>query len=223
VIFAQGPESWIWWSWVASHTDDIVDALRQHVVFTVVAVGAGLLLSLPLAVVAHQWRWLLGPVLGTAGILYTIPSLAAFALLVPYTGLTTLTALVPLVTYTLFILVRSTTAGLDAVPPDVLDAADGMGFRRARRLLRVELPLALPAIVAGVRLATVTTVGLVTITSLITYGGLGRLIYDGFSRDFRTPLVVGAVLSVALAVVADLLLALLGRLLTPWTRTRGAL
>ena len=222
MILAQGPESWVWWSWVGDHTGEILDALREHVVLTAAAVGLGLALSLPLAVAAHRWRWLLGPSLVVAGMLYTIPALAAFALLVPWTGLEPATALIPLTAYTLFILVRSTVAGLDGVPPDVLDAADGMGYQRGRRLLTVELPLALPVILAGVRLATVTTIGLVTVTSLITFGGLGRLIYDGFARDFRTPLVVGAVLSIALAVAADLLLAGFGRLVAPWARVRGA-
>lgn len=220
-MILAGPDSWIWWEWVGDHTDDIWSALREHVILTAVAVGVGFVISLPVGIVAQRQRWLLGPTLVVAGVLYTIPSLAAFALLVPYTGLTLTTALIPLVTYTLFILVRATVLGLDGVPPSVLDAADGMGLRRGRRLLQVELPLAVPSIVAGLRLATVTTVGLVTITSLITYGGLGRLIYDGFFRSFRTPLVVGTVLSIALAVAADLLLAGVGRLLTPWARRRA--
>jgi osmoprotectant transport system permease protein len=173
---------------------------------------------LPLSIAAQRWRWLAPPVYGLSGILYTIPSLAAFVLLVPYTGFSRTTALIPLVTYTLFIFVRSIVTGLDGVPRAVLDAADGMGFGRTRRLVRVELPLALPSIVAGLRLATVTTVGLVTVTAIITYGGLGQLIYDGLNRNFRTPLVVGTVLSVVLAVVLDLGITVAGRLATPWTR-----
>jgi osmoprotectant transport system permease protein len=215
-------DSWIWWAWVGDHLDDIGSALREHVVLTVVSVGLGLVLSLPLAVLAQRHRVLLGPTLAVAGLLYTIPSLAAFALLVPWTGLSSTTAVIPLTAYTMFILVRSVVTGLDGVPPEVLDSADGMGFTAGRRLLRVELPLALPSILAGVRLATVTTIGLVTITSLITLGGLGQLIYDGFRRDFRTPLVVGIVLSVALAVAADLGIVALGKVLMPWSRRRGA-
>jgi osmoprotectant transport system permease protein len=221
-VVLAGADSWIWWAWVGDHLDDIGSALREHVVLTVVSVGLGLLISLPLAVLAHRRRGLLAPTLAVAGLLYTIPSLAAFAMLVPWTGLTATTAVIPLTTYTLFILVRSVVLGLDGVPPEVLDAADGMGFRPSRRLLRVELPLALPSILAGLRLATVTTVGLVTVTSIITLGGLGELIYDGFRRDFRTPLVVGIALSVALAVAADLAIVGAGKLLMPWSRQRGA-
>jgi osmoprotectant transport system permease protein len=216
-----GPNGWLWWSWVSGHTDVIADALREHIELTVVAVVLGLALSLPLALAAQRWRPLLAPVLAISGILYTVPSLAAFMILVPYTGLTRTTALIPLTTYTLFILVRSVVVGLDGVPPAVLDAADGMGYRRRRRLLTVELPLALPSILAGLRLATVTTVGLVTVTALITYGGLGKLIYDGFGRNFRTPITVGIILSVLLAVGLDLLIAGVGRLATPWTRRRA--
>jgi osmoprotectant transport system permease protein len=207
---------------VGDHLDDIGSALREHILLTVLAVGIGFAVSLPVALAAHRWRLLLGPTLGVAGVLYTVPSLAAFMLLVPWTGLTLTTALIPLVTYTLFILVRSIVAGLDGVPPAVLDAADGMGLTRIQRLVRVELPIAMPSVLAGLRLATVTTIGLVTVTALITYGGLGQLIYDGFGRSFKTPIVVGTVLSVALAVVADLVLAALGRLAMPWSRRRAA-
>lgn len=221
MTLAAASDGWLWWPWVSDHTDDILAALREHVELTVVAVVAGLVVSVPLAVAAHRWRWLRGPTLLVAGILYTIPSLAAFALLIPYTGLSRTTALLPLVAYTLFILVRAVLTGLDGVDRAVLDAADGMGYRRWRRLVRVELPLALPSIVAGLRLATVTTVGLVTVTSLITYGGLGQLIYDGFGRNFRTPVTVGVVLSVLLAVMLDLLIAGGARLAMPWTRRRS--
>lgn len=222
MTFAAGADGWLWWSWVGDHTDDIVAALREHLVLTVVAVVLGIVVSLPLALAAQRWRILLAPTLAIAGVLYTIPSLAAFMLLVPYTGLTRTTALIPLVTYTVFIIVRSVITGLDAVDPAVLDAADGMGYPRRRRLWRVELPLALPTILAGIRLATVTTVGLVTVTALIGYGGLGGLIYDGFGRNFKTPVTVGIVLSVVLAIVLDLAIAGIGRLAAPWTRRARA-
>ncbi len=154
--------------------------------------------------------------------LYTIPSVALLALLLPITGTGRTPAVIALTLYSLAILVRNIVEGLRGVPLDVLDAADGMGYTRRRRLLRVELPLALPAIVGGIRLATVSTIGLVTITFIVDQGGLGRFIQDGYQRDFHTPLVVGIVLSVALAVVADLLLVRLERLVTPWrTRARG--
>jgi len=215
-------DSWIWWAWVGDHLPQIWSALREHILLTVVAVVLGFVISVPLALGAYRWRVLMAPTLGAAGVLYTIPSLAAFMLLVPWTGLTLTTAIIPLTTYTLFIFVRSIVAGLDGVPPAVLDAADGMGLTRGQRLVRVELPLALPSIFAGLRLATVTTIGLVTVTALITYGGLGELIYDGFNRSFKTPIVVGTALSVALAVAADVLLAGLGRVAMPWTSRRAS-
>jgi osmoprotectant transport system permease protein len=209
-------DPWLRWDWVGSHTDAILGDLGQHVELTVIAVGAGLLVAIPIGVLAWRYRGTRGPVLGLAGGLYTIPSLALFAMLVPWTGLTVLTSEIGLVSYTLLILVRNIVVGLDGVPAEVRDAATGMGYRPLRQLLGVELPLALPVIVAGLRIATVTTIGLITVTSLIGEGGLGALIYDGLLRDFKTPLVVGSVLSVALAVVADVTLALVQRLLTPW-------
>lgn len=209
-------DPWIRWDWVGNHVDLILADLMQHVELTGIAVGVGLLVAIPIGVLAWRYRTSRGPVLGLAGGLYTIPSLALFALLVPWTGLTVLTAEIGLVAYTLLILVRNIVVGLDGVPPDVRDAAIGMGYRPLRQLLRVELPLALPVIIAGLRIATVTTIGLITITALIGEGGLGQLLYDGLQRDFKTPLVVGATLSVALAVVADLLLAGVQRVLTPW-------
>ena len=209
-------EPWIRWNWVGGHVDLILGDLGQHVELTVIAVGAGLLIAIPIGVLAWRYRGSRAPVLGLAGAVYTIPSLALFALLVPWTGLTVLTAEIGLVSYTLLILVRNIVVGLDGVPAEARDAALGMGYRPLRQLLRVELPLALPVIIAGLRIATVTTIGLITITALIGEGGLGQLLYDGLQRDFRTPLVVGSVLSVALAVVADLSLALVQRLLTPW-------
>lgn len=209
-------DPWIRWDWVGDHIDLILGDLGQHVELTAIAVGIGLLVAIPIGVLAWRYRGSRGPVLGLAGALYTIPSLALFALLVPWTGLTVLTAEIGLVAYTLLILVRNIVVGLDGVPADVRDAAVGMGYRPMRQLLRVELPLAVPVIIAGLRIATVTTIGLITITALIGEGGLGQLLYDGLQRDFRTPLVVGATLSVALAVVADLTLALVQRLLTPW-------
>ena len=209
-------DPWVRWDWVGNHVDLILGDLGQHVELTAIAVGVGLLIAIPIGVLAWRYRGSRGPVLGVAGGLYTIPSLALFALLVPWTGLTVLTAEIGLVAYTLLILVRNIVVGLDGVPADVRDAAVGMGYRPYRQLLRVDLPLALPVIVAGLRIATVTTIGLITITALIGEGGLGQLLYDGLQRDFKTPLVVGAVLSVALAVVADLALALIQRLLTPW-------
>lgn len=206
------------WDWVADHGDDIVAATRQHVELTLIAVALGLLISFPLGLAARKWRRSAGPILGLTGVLFTIPSLALFALLVPLTGLSRTTSEIGLVGYTLLILVRNIVAGLDGVPEDVREAAQGMGFRPLAQLVRVEIPLALPAIVAGIRIATVTTIGLVTVTGLIGQGGLGAFIIEGINRDFRTPLVVGSVCSIALAVVADVALAGAARLLAPWSR-----
>ncbi|HWH34122.1 MAG TPA: ABC transporter permease [Acidimicrobiales bacterium] len=211
-------EPWVDWDWVGAHGEEIIDLLGDHVTLTAAAVSAGLILSFPLALAVRRWRRWQGPVLSATGALYAIPSLALFALLLPWTGLTRTTALIALISYTLLILVRNIVAGLDGVAPEVTEAATAMGMHPLLRLVRVELPLALPAVVAGVRVATVTIVGLVTVAALIGHGGLGQLILDGLNRDFRTPLVVGSVLSVALAAAADVALVGVQRLLTPWAR-----
>jgi osmoprotectant transport system permease protein len=157
------------------------------------------------------------------GILYTIPSLAAFALLIPFTGLSPLTAFIPLTSYTLLILFRNIVAGFQAVPREVLEAADGMGYRGRERLVRVELPLAVPLMFAGIRLAAVTLIGLATVVSILgsTFGGLGQLITEGLQTFFPTKYVAGGVLAVLLAFVVDFLLVRLERLVTPWARARA--
>jgi osmoprotectant transport system permease protein len=211
-------DPWVNWDWVSTHIPLVLDALQQHITLTVIAVLAGLAISIPLGIAAHRWRPLRNPLLGAFGILYTIPSIALFALFVPYTGLTATTAEIGLISYTLLILARNVVVGLEAVPPEVLDAADGMGYRPFSRLLRIELPLAVPAIMAGIRVATVTTIGLVTITAVIGEGGLGQLILKGLIENFHTPLVVATVLSIFMAFVADLALAGVQRLAVPWSR-----
>ncbi|HYM49722.1 MAG TPA: ABC transporter permease [Candidatus Limnocylindrales bacterium] len=220
-VLADATDPWIRWDWVFRHIPVIGGALVQHVQLTAIAVGIGLLISLPLGF----WAWRIplarGPILSLTGILYTIPSLALFAILVPFTGLSTLTAEIGLVSYTLLILIRNVVVGLDGVPAEVREAATGMGYRPLARLIRIDFPLAVPAIIAGIRIATVTTIGLVTVTALIGLGGLGELILQGLINDFKSPLLVGAVLSVALAVVADLSLSGLQRLATPWSRGEG--
>lgn len=208
------------WAWIASNVGALVDATLDHVVLTGIAIAVGFALSLALAVVIHRDRRLYAPITGTAGVLYTIPSLALFALLVPITGLSLLTAEIGLVSYTLLILTRSIVGGLDAVPREVVEAADGMGYSRRQRLIRVDLPLAVPLIVAGLRIATVTTIGLVMVTALIGEGGLGQLMLRGFSFRNYTAVYVGAIVTVGLAVIADLAIIGLGRLATPWTRRR---
>jgi osmoprotectant transport system permease protein len=209
------------WSWIGDNLDDIWESLVQHVQLTALAVVLGLLVAFPLALAATRWPRLYGPILGFTGMLFTIPSLALFILLIPFTGLSVRTSLIGLTMYTLLILVRNIVEGLRGVDRDVREAAEAMGYTRARQLWQVELPLALPVIMAGVRIATVTTIGLVTITALIGQGGLGQLFLDGFTRDFATPLVVGIVLSALLAVVADLTLVGVEHRLTPWARSRG--
>ncbi|HYY78650.1 MAG TPA: ABC transporter permease [Actinomycetes bacterium] len=188
---------------------------------TGLAVLFGSLLAFPLALAAMRWPRLYGPILGLTGMLFTIPSLALFILLIPFTGLRLGTPLIGLTIYTLLILVRNMVEGLRGVDRDVREAAEAMGYTRARQLFGVELPLALPVIVAGLRIATVTTIGLITVTALIGWGGLGQLFIEGFTLNFATPIVVGLVLSAALAVAADLLLVGVQRALTPWARVRG--
>lgn len=219
MISLLGAEPLIRWRWVFDHVDQIWARLLEHVQLTVLAVAIGFAISLPLAVYAHRHRRAYAPVTFVAGLLYTIPSLALFVLLLPFTGLTTTTAEIGLVGYTLLILIRNTVAGLDAVPADAKEAALGMGYTRRQLLWRVELPLALPVIVAGVRIATVTTVGLVTVTALIGKGGEGYFILLGLQQFFSTATIVGATLSVALAVAADLVLLRAQRALTPWARS----
>jgi osmoprotectant transport system permease protein len=217
-LAANGPDSWIWWDWVGRHGDDIWLRTKEHLVLTFASVALGLLFAVPAAIIASRVRALTAPLLLTAGVIYTIPSLALFALLVPWTGLSTSTALIALTSYTLLILIRNVLTGLAEVPPEVADAAHGMGYSWSRQLWRIELPLAVPAIIAGVRIATVTTIGLVTVSALIGQGGFGQFILDGYDRAFRTPIVIGSLLSVALAVLCDMGLLGLQRVITPWSR-----
>ena len=207
--------------WVLDNLDAIGQRLGEHVVMVVVSVVLGFIISFGLAILARRWPGSYGPILAVTGTLYAIPSLALFVLLIPITGLTITTGIVALVLYTLLILVRNIVTGLEGVPPEVIEAANGMGYGRTERFLRVELPIALPIIVAGVRIATVTTVGLVAITTFIGLGGLGYLIINsGTRRFFPTSIYVGVILCVFLAVLADLILTLIERRLTPWATAR---
>ena len=216
VVLAADRDSFVWWDWIARRPDEIWQRTVEHVQMTVVAVAIGLAISAALSVLAVRFRWTYAPITWVAGVLYTIPSMALFAVLIPITGLGFVSAQIALVSYTILILVRSIVTGLDGVPAAAREAADGMGYTATRRLLRVELPLALPTIVAGVRIASVTVIGLVTVTALIGNGGYGAFIDDGLSRRFSTPIVLGAALSVALAMVVDLVLFGIERVLTPW-------
>jgi osmoprotectant transport system permease protein len=214
-------EPLILWPWVFSHVPDIWQRVVEHLELTGIAVGIGFVLAFGLSLAIRQLPGLYGPVTWVTGVLYTIPSLALFALLIPFTGLSVVTAEIGLVSYTLLILVRNIVGGLRAVPADVREAAIGMGYSRWQLLWRVELPLAMAVIIAGVRVAVVTIIGLTTVTAVIGQGGLGFLILQGIQQFFATPLIIGALLSVALAVVLDGLLVLLQRQVTPWTRARG--
>jgi osmoprotectant transport system permease protein len=209
------------WSWARGHGALILLRLEGHLVLTGLALLFGLLISLPLGLLAYKARWTYGPITAVAGILYTIPSLALFAFLVTIFGLSVLTAEIALVSYTLLILIRNTVAALRGVPSEVREAAVGMGLSPTQVLFKVELPLALPVIVAGLRVATVTTIGLVTVSAVIGLNNLGDFIIDGIDRAFNTPAVLGALLSVALAVAADVLLLGCERLLIPWSRRSG--
>jgi osmoprotectant transport system permease protein len=211
------------WDWIIGNLDDIGQRTLDHVILTVLAVGIGFVISFVLALAIRRQRRLAAPILAASGVLYSIPSLALFSLLIPLTGIQSLlTAEIALVSYTILILVRNILAGFDSVPPDVLEAAEGMGFGPWQRLFRVELPIALPVIVAGLRIATVTTVGLVTVTALIGINSLGSLIVNvGLARFFFTATLVGSVGAVALAIAADLGFVALQRLLTPWARNRA--
>lgn len=210
------------WGWIVRNLDEIGQRTFEHVLLTVVAIVIGFAISFGLALLIRRLSWLEGPIIGISGILYAIPSLALFAFLVPFTGIQNpLTAEIALVSYTILILLRNILAGLAAVPRDVIEAADGMGYTPSQRLWRVELPVALPVIVAGLRIATVTIIGLVTVTALIGLGGLGYLIVDiGYRRFFLTATLVGSVGAVLLAVIADRGFVLLQGALTPWARRR---
>lgn len=212
--------------WIADNLDLIGGKLLEHIWYTGIAMLIGLVISAGLTLLIRVRPRLYGPVIGFTGTLYAIPSLALFALLTPITGLgTLLTAQIALVSYTLLILTRNMVEGLRGVPPDAIEAARGMGYTSTQRLLRVELPLALPIILAGIRIATVTIIGLVTVTALIGLGGLGYLIVTiGTSRSSLglTQALTGVVLAVGLAVIADLALQGLQRTLTPWSRGRTA-
>ena len=214
-------QSFFDWSWVVDNLGDIWAQLAEHIVLTVIPVGLGFLMAFPMALASIRWPRIYSPLLGMAGILFSIPTLALFVVMIPFTGLSKATAIIPLTLYTLLILLRNTVEGLKGVPSHVREAAEAMGYTRTRQLFRIELPLAVPVIVAGLRIATVNTIAYVAITALIGQGGLGNLFMDGFLRQFPTPLIVGLVLSVMLAVTADLGLLGVQRVLTPWQRDPG--
>lgn len=210
--------AWVCPEYVRTRSDEIVAALTDHVVITAISVVLGTAVAVPAALLARRWSPLRPALLGGATAIYTVPSLALFSLLLPFTGLSRTTVIVGLVLYSLTILVRGVLAGLDGVPAEVLDAARGMGYSPGRLLARVELPLALPAVFAGLRVATVSTVALTTVGTVVGNGGLGDLIYSGLRSNFKAEVLTASVLCVALAVVLDLLLLSVQRAMTPWRR-----
>jgi osmoprotectant transport system permease protein len=223
--FGQGSacersNGWFCTDWLHAHWGDTLQpALAQHIELSLIAIGIGFVLASALALVGFRHRILDPPIGLFADFLYTIPSLALFQLLVPFTGLTVTTVEIALVSYTLLILYRNMIEGLRAVPPETLEAARGTGLTQRQTFMRVELPLALPAIMAGLRIATVSTVSIATVAAFVIPQGLGRPIFIAINEDiFKTEILAAGVLVIGLALFADLLLVLAQRLLTPWTR-----
>jgi osmoprotectant transport system permease protein len=210
------------WTWIGTNSRTILDALGQHVELSVIAVFCGLAISLPLAFVAWRYQRLRTLILGATGLLYTIPSIALFILIAPLTGYygSIVTPEVALVGYTLLILVRNILTGLEAVPDDVREATTALGYSRLGAIVRVYLPLALPSVFAGLRVATVTVIGLVTVTALVGWGGLGQLAVTGLSESFYTPIVVSLVGSVVLAAIGDGLIVALEHASIRWHAAR---
>jgi osmoprotectant transport system permease protein len=211
------------WDWILRHLDDVGTRMVQHLQLTLIPVALGFVISLFLAIWAVRQPRVYGPLLAVSGILYTIPSLAAFAFLRAIFGLSLITAVIPLTTYTLLILLRNNTEGFRAVPADVLEAAEGMGYTRWERMRRIEFPLAVPLMIAGIRLALVTTIGLATVASILgdSFGGLGQFITEGLQTFFPTKIYLGAVLSIALAFAPTFLYIRAERRLTAWSQARA--
>jgi len=213
---------WICGDYYRDRWSELRDATVEHLWITAVAVLLGLAVAVPLALLARRYPRFEGLVLGATTMVYTVPSLAMFSLLVPFTLLTARTVIIGLALYSLTILVRQMLAGLRSVPDEVREAAAGLGYGSLRMLIRIELPLALPVIMAGLRVATVSTVALTTIGSIVGYGGLGNLLASGVDTDFKAQILAASVLCVLLAVVLDLGLLGVQRALTPWARMRAA-
>ena len=221
LAYADADNPWFSWQFLQQNSDAVLAALREHAQLTAEAVVLATLVSIPLAVLAYWFRRLTGPILALTGVLYTIPSLALFALLAPFIGVGQATVLVGLVIFALMVIVRNTVAGLSQVPEPVRDAARGMGYGRFGQLWRIDLPLALPSVLTGVRLATVSTVALVTVGVLVGHGGLGEFLTIGFRAGYRAEVMTATIIIFLLGLTLDLLLAGLGRLLTPWSRSRA--
>lgn len=223
VVVTEASNPWISWDYIVNNADELAAAGRQHIWLTVASVALALLAAFPLAVLIRRYRRLQAPVLALSGALYTIPSLALISLLWPVFGLSPYTVIVALAVYALLVVLRNAVVGLDEVNPEVLDAARGMGMGSRAILWRVELPLAVPTILAGVRIATVSTVGMVTIGALVGYGGFGTLILSGFQQNFwHAQIFTATAACVLLAVFFEVLLHTLEWATTPWSRGRSA-
>jgi osmoprotectant transport system permease protein len=211
-----------WWctAYLTDYRSELVDATVEHLLITISAVLLGIAIAFPLALLARRFVRLETGIMGASTALYTIPSLALFPLLVPFTGITATTVVLGLALYALTILVRSILDGLASVPDDVRESARGLGYGRVSQLFRIELPLALPVMMGGLRVATVSTVALTTVGALVAHGGLGNLIADGVLTNFKAELMAACVLSVAIALLLDVLIVVTERLVTPWTRTQ---
>ncbi len=212
------PNPWLSWAYIQGNWDDIAFRLTQHTTLTVEAIVLAFAIALPLAAFAHFRPRLAGTILGASSVFYTIPSLALFGILAPYTGIGRVTVLIGLVAYALLALVRNILVGLQGVDPDVVDAGRGLGYGRLRLLWSVELPNALPSVIAGLRVATVTTVALTTVGVVVGFGGLGQLMFRGFYRGYHAEIATAGLLCVLLALTLDLLLLALGKAMTPWLR-----
>jgi osmoprotectant transport system permease protein len=210
--------AWICFEYLKTRQERLVDATTEHIMITLVSVAVGIVVAVPLTLFARRYRTTEGFVLGASTAIYTIPSLAMFSLLLPYLGLSPKTVVVGLALYSLTILVRNMLAGLAGVPAEVKEAAAGMGYGSGRMLVKVEVPLALPTIFAGIRVATVSTVALTTVGAIVGFGGLGNLLYESIRTKFKAEIFTASVLCVLLAVAFDLVLLGSQKLLTPWTR-----
>lgn len=208
-------------TWVGDNLGLIWDQLREHLYLAILPVILGLLIAVPLGYLATRYAWLANPLIAFGGVLYSLPSIALFIVLPAILGtqvLSTINIVVALTIYTVSLLIRNVIDGLRSVPPEVRQSAVAVGYGSVRRLFAIDLPIAVPVIFAGLRVVTVANISMVSVGAVIGIGGLGELFTLGFQRDFLTPVVVGVVLSLLLALIADLVLVGLQRVLTPWAR-----
>jgi osmoprotectant transport system permease protein len=221
----DGPPSlweWIGRNWDTGRVDSIRNLLTDHLIMSLVPIVVALVLALPLGLACVRWRWLYQPTSGLMNIVYALPSLPVFMLLIQFSGLSKTTVIVPLTFYACAVLIPSVVDGLGSVPDHVRQSAVAMGFTPLRRLVQVELPIAVPVVLAGLRVVAVSSISLVSVGALIGQGGLGMLFTRAYQNPFVPPAAVGIVLIVLLALVADGILVLAQRLLTPWVRAREA-